>query len=202
MSGSLGRTDNTLGRNRGLALNMTDATPDGTVKLSKKTTMPPGGSVARHDQVQKYCTCDRKYKLLDYLHLGRLCRWYRAVKGVRDWKLNANATWMKICLLAWPEKEHWARHAWWGRWLAYNDTTDDLYALPCTLHGLRVPLRSPLDCVILLLDEKKEIVTPVYPESCDAESVTFTIPLLEAGKTMFIDMYWICNPPEGWDTFV
>jgi hypothetical protein len=198
VSGALGRTDNTVGRVRGLALNMTDDTPGGYVKLGVKTAMPPGGSAARHGQVGKYCECDRLYKLIDAFHIDHIVRWWRACKATKAPGYMPYMTWIKVCCLALPEKEFFVRHAWYGRWVCTNDTATEFVMWFVTLRGMKRPMRNPLDCVVCLLNQDKTVNSLLLPESATDTTVSFYLPILPASSHVYIDVYWLVNPPPGW----
>lgn len=198
VSGRLGSIDRTEGRDGGFSLNVSDNTPDGSVKLGVKTTMPPGGSVARHAQVESYCECDRQYKLLDFLHVDRIVRWWRACKATKAPKYTPYMTWIKVCCLKLPEKEHFARHAWYGRWLCMNDTDTEFHSIPVTLHGMGRPMRSLYDCVVCLIGPGYTVQEVLLPVAWTTASVTVVLPLLAAQSHFYVDVYWLVNPPPGW----
>jgi hypothetical protein len=198
VSGRIGSIDKTEGRDGGFALNMTDNTPDGSVKLGVKVAMPPGGSAARHAQVESYCECDRQYKLLDYLHVDRIVRWWRACKATKAPGYAPYMTWIKVCCLKLPEKEFFARHAWYGRWLCLNESENDLVNFFTTLQGMKRPMRNPLDCVVAVISPSHEISVLLLPVASTETSVSFWLPSLPAHSHLFIDVYWLVNPPPGW----
>lgn len=197
-SGRVGRTDNTLGRDRGFAVNMTDNTADGSVKLSTKRTVTKGGSASRHEQVGNYCTCDGQYRMLDTEHISACGKWTRDVRNLPWKKLSNYLWWMKFCMLRWPEKAHFVHHAYWGRWMVMNATEEDVVGYTVTLGGMKAPMRSLTDCVPALLLPSYEIDTILWPLAFTSTSVTVSLPLVQAGKTKFVDVYWIYNPPEKW----
>lgn len=198
MTGRIGRTDRTLGRERAFAVNMTDKTKDGTVKLSTKRTVPVGGSAARHDATKSYCGCDALFKLLDKEHKASAGKWIRTARNL-PWKsLSDYLWWMKICLKKWPEKNHWIHHAWWGRWLIENATDADLVGYYGTFAGMQYPMRSLTDCVITTVSVTHEPLETLWPQEFTATSVSAYVPLIPAHGSIFVDVYWIYNPPSGW----
>lgn len=197
-SGSVGNIDRTIGREGGFAVNFSDATADGSVKIGTKRVMPPGGSEARHDRAASYCACDVRYKMLDFLHRERLCRWFRAAFGVNAWKISPYATWIKVCLLRLPVADYFATSSWWGRWTCFNDTSADTPPLLVTVHGMKRPMRSTLDCVVVLLDVHSAFIEILLPVSYTADSVSFWMPVLPAHTRRYLDVYWLTNVPKGW----
>jgi hypothetical protein len=198
VSGRLGRTDNTLGRDRAFAVNMTDNTPDGSVKLSTKKTVPPGGSDARHAQVGNYCTCDGQYRMLDTEHKDACGKWTRDVRNLPWKKLSNYLWWMKFCMLRWPEKQHFVHHVYWGRWIVINPTDTEIVGCIATFEGMMAPMRSLTDCVIAQLAPNYEIDDLLYPQAFTPSSVTACVKSVPALGSKLIDVYWIYNPPERW----
>ena len=198
VSGRIGSTDRTVGRNGGLALNMTDNTPDGSVKLGVKTAMPPGGSPARHNNVEHYCECDRLYKLLDYMHVDRIKRWFTSWKQIKELKLTPYMIWIKVCILNPPERFYFVRYSWYGRWLALNDSDVDYHFVPVTLRGMKRRFRTPYDGLIFSLDDDFNILEYHYPLLITDSTVMFQLPLLAAHSHLYFDIYWLYNPPPNW----
>ena len=186
-----------MGREGGLALNMTDNTPGGYVKLGVKTAMPPGGSPERHNNVEHYCECDRLYKLLDYMHVDRIKRWYTSWKQIKGLKLTPYMLWIKICILNPPERYYFVRYSWYGRWLALNGTDTNFVNYPVTLMGMKRPARDAYDLLVFSIDDKFNIVGYHFPEEMTPTSVTFRLPLLAEHSHLYFDVYWLRNPPPG-----
>ena len=82
--------------------------------------------------------------------------------------------------------------------MVMNATEEDVVGYTVTLDGMKAPMRSLTDCVPALLLPSYEIDTILWPLAFTSSSVTVSLPLVEAGKTKFVDVYWIYNPPEKW----
>ena len=198
ITGDLNKSDRTLGRERGFAVNMTDNTRDGSIKLSTKRTMPIGGSAARHSATKRYCTCDTLYKYLDAKHKETVGKWIQTARNIPYAKLSNYLWWMKCCLKNWPEKEHFVHHAWWGRWLIENSTDADLVGYFGTFAGMQYPMRSLTDCVITTVSPTHDLLEVLWPQAFTETSVSAYVPLIPAMGTVFVDIYWLYNPPSGW----
>jgi hypothetical protein len=160
--------------------------------------MPPGGSAARHAVVATYCDCDRQYKLLDYIHVNEVVRWWRAAKSTKAPKYASYMTWIKACCLKLPEKEYFAQHAWYGRWLCLNDTSVNYANFYTTLWGMKKPVLSLSDCIICVMDASWNVSALLSPVAYSADSLSFWLPVLPARSSLYIDVYWQLNPPPGW----
>ena len=198
ITGVLGKQDRTVGREGGLSLNMTDNTPDGTVKLGVKKSPTRGGSSERHAVVKAYCTCDRLYKMLDAWRLWRLNLWFRTSQNRNVWTLAAYQTWIKVCRTAWQEKYFFVDYCWWGRWELFNATAADYLNLPVTISGLSASPRDTSDIAVSMLDAKFRIAMILTVTDVGANSVTFVVPRLNRLSPMAIDIYWIYHQPTGW----
>lgn len=195
-TGRLGRTDRTLGRERGFAVNMSDATADGSTKLSTKRTVPLGGSAARHAQVGKYCKCDVRYKGLDKLRVDTFKKWYTTLLWVKSTKLAVYQLWIKVCLLAWPELSLFVDYCWYGRWEIFNEDQWDKEDVEIEISGLRYPPRSLGDCVAVLVPQEKHGGTTLQKVAFTANSLTIVIPSMKAGTICLVDLYWHYNPAK------
>lgn len=176
---------------------MTDNTKDGSVKISAKTAMPKGGSVARHAQVEKYCKCDVRYKGLDALRKDRLVLWYTTMMWIKSISLTAYALWMKICLLAWPELSLFVDYCYYGRWEIFNENSYAIYnaSLPIT-HLIYSP-RSLGDIVVVLVPQLKHGGTTLEKIAVGADSVTVLLPTIGGNSECIIDVYGWYNPAVG-----
>ena len=177
---------------------MTDNTPDGTVKLTTKRTVPAGGSAARHEGSKSYCSCDALYKLLDAGHKASVGKWIRTARGLPWAKYTNYLWWMKVCLKKWPEKNHWIHHAWWGRWIIENSTDEDLVGYYGTFAGMQYPMRSLTDCIITTISPTHEPLETLWPVAFTETSVSAYVPRIPAQSGVFVDVYWIYNPPPRW----
>lgn len=198
VTGPIGTIDRTLGREGGLALNMTDKTADGTVKLGVKTAMPPGGSIARHAAVESYCECDRQYGMLDAFHINHLVQWFYTSRQISKRTLTAYMIWIKVCCLHLPEKDYFVHNAWYGRWLLVNDTAADLVNYYATIRGMRIDAQSPLDAVVCILDSTWNVSYIVVPVARGSKTLSFYLPLVPAHSRLFLDVYWYLSPPPYW----
>ncbi len=173
---------------------MTDNTPDGTVKLTTKRTVPRGGSAARHAQVGSYCKCDVRYKGLDSLRAQTFKKWYTALLWVKSTSLTAYQLWIKVCLLAWPELSLFVDYCWYGRWEIFNEDQWDKEDVEIEITGLRYPPRSMGDCVAMLVPPEKHGGTTLEKIAFTNHSLTVVIPTLKAGAVCLVDLYWHYQP--------
>jgi hypothetical protein len=176
---------------------MTDKTADGSIKISAKTAMPKGGSVARHAQVEKYCKCDVRYKGLDALRKDRLKLWYTTMMAVKSISLTAYNLWMKICLLAWPELALFVDYCFYGRWEIFSHTGWVTHDIEITIYNLIFPPRSLGDVVVILVPQLRHGGTTLTKTGFTPTSVSFILPDLDAYGTAFVDIYWHYNPATG-----
>lgn len=197
VSGVIAKNDRTVGRETGFAVNMTDATPDGSIKLSTKRTVPAGGSAARHAQVGKYCKCDVRYKGLDILRKDRLILWYTTMMWIKSTSLSAYALWMKICLLAWPELSLFVDYCFYGRWRIYNPNAFPLESVSVTLTGLIYPPRSTGDCVAVLVPPAHHGGTTLKTLGYSDTTLTVLLDKMDSFGVCFVDVYWHYNPATG-----
>ena len=179
-----------MGRERGFAVNMTDATRDGSIKLSTKRVMPIGGSLARHAQVDKYCKCDVRYKGLDKLRAQTFKKWYTALLWIKSTKLTAYQLWIKVCLLAWPELSLFVDYCWYGRWEIFNEDQWDKSDVEIKIDGLSYPPRSLGDCVAVLVPQEKHGGLTLQKISFTPHSLTILLPSMRAGAICIVDLYW------------
>lgn len=196
-TGRIGRTDNTIGRDRGFAVNMTDNTADGSVKLSTKRTVTKGGSSARHAQVGKYCKCDVRYKGLDALRKDRLTLWYKTMLWIKSVYLTPYMLWMKVCLLAWPELSLFVDYCFYGRWRVYNPNAFPLEGVSVTLTRLIYPLSSLGTCVAVLVPQEHHDGTVLTKVGFTPDTLTVVLPKIDTFGVCFVDVYWHYNPAKG-----
>lgn len=176
---------------------MTDATRDGSIKLSTKRVMPVGGSLARHAQVDKYCKCDVRYKGLDTMRQEKFKTWYTKFLWIKSTSLTAYQLWMKVCLLAWPELSLFVDYCFYGRWEIFNLDGHDKEDVEVTLSRLWHPLRSLGDCTVMLVPPEKHGGTSLVKTAWTSSSVTVLLPSLESYGVKIIDVYWHYNPATG-----
>jgi hypothetical protein len=67
-----------------------------------------------------------------------------------------------------------------------------------TFAGMQYPMRSKTDCIISTVSPTHELLETLWPQAYTETSVSAFVPLIKAQTSVFVDIYWIYNPPKGW----
>ena len=213
IGGTIQGNDRTIGRDKGYAATLRQIAsgtagdlhnqPKSQLIALKAPTR--GGSTARHDRAQIYCSCDKFYSLLDVAKRAFLKPWWKAVTDKGIVSMSAHSIWMKICLKNLIEADVFPRMSWCSRFSVTNNSAlawenedvifDNIPTFQADGQDLEV-------YKLLIMTTKKGTVT-YDPRMIDFRLVhdvsergkaTVTIPALPPGASMLVDVYSYYRP--------
>lgn len=215
VTGTLWGSDRTIGRDPGNASsfqNFTNATAEDksagyTTKIISQVAPTRGGSAARHSRAELYCDCDHAFALISKEKMTYLEPWWRAVMENKFVRMSNHSIWMKLCLKRMAEMSAWTRFCFCARYRVANNTSGDWTSEKVVLDGIDTFQTDGQDLEVYKLLAKTTVKNRitydplmidyrlVHEVTTRGEAIV-TIPSLQQGSSMLVDVYSYYRGPE------
>jgi len=187
ITGILGKVDRSVGRESGLALNMSKSPH--TTLLSKKTKKTTTRSTGQQARAKTYCDCDHLWPLISLEKRAFLMIYHVQVRNKPSIHMTDYLCWMSLCMTAAWENNLFLLDSYVSRYVIHNDSGGPWTSKQISLISVPVLQADGTD-VIIIQTTYKRLPTATLTHRIDTPGkVTVCIPDMAAGETIYIDAY-------------
>lgn len=187
VTGILGKVDRSVGRAKGLSLNMSKS-PYSTL-LSVKTQKTSTRSPAQIVRSATYCGCDCDWKDVPLSKRAFLKIYHSQVRQLPTQHMTDYLCWMSLCMTAAWENNLFLLDSYVSRYIIHNDSGGPWVSKQISLINVPIKQADGTD-VIIIQTTFHRLPTATLTHRIDTPGkVTVCIPDMAAGETIYIDCY-------------
>lgn len=187
ITGILGKTDRSMGRDGGLALLIAKSPHSSVlgVKTKSTTTRSPG----QQARSQTYCDCDHLWPAITLEKRAFLMIYHVQVRKKSPLHMTDYLCWMSLCMTAAWENNLFLLDSYVSRYVIKNDSGGPWTSKQISLIDVPVLQVDGTD-VIIIQTTYNRLPTATLTHRIDTPGkVTVCIPDMAAGETIYIDAY-------------